>query len=137
MWNGETAVYGASEVEINFAQDCFHAFVSRVVAWKGPSYSLVIVSEISHLVYAKSKVCLLLNPLHTESLKNQLFLLSRVVAWKGPSYSLVNTEVYLAVCSLQGYQMDFETGMITIPAENMSFRVIGSKKGSKEIEPNL
>lgn len=87
MWNGETAVYGASEVEINFAQDCFHAFVSRVVAWKGPSYSLV------------------------------------------------NTEVYLAVCSLQGYQMDFETGMITIPAENMSFRVIGSKKGSKEIEP--
>lgn len=86
MWNGETAVYGASEVEINFAEDCFHAFVFRVITGKGPSYSLV------------------------------------------------NTEVYLAVCSLQGYQMDFETGMITIPAENVSFRVIGSKNGSKDIE---
>lgn len=87
MWNGETAVYGASEVEINFAEDCFHAFVFRVITGKGPSYSLI------------------------------------------------NTEVHLAVCSLQGYPMDFETGMITISAENVSFRVIGGKKGSKEIEP--
>lgn len=51
-----------------------------------------------------------------------------MVTGNGPSYSIVNIEVYLAVCSLQGYQMDFETGMITIPAENVSFRVIGSKK---------
>lgn len=58
----------------------------------------------------------------------------RVVIQREGSLFLSDTEICIVVCSLQGFQMNYETGVIDVPAENASFYVVGAGKDA-EAEP--